>query len=189
MNDDDRDLREVCRAAREWIHARIDGDLSEDRAALLDAHLRACGDCREFESGLARVAAAFAGLPQTSFPDDALREVFAATVDVRPWWRRWTALGPMARPALVGVAAAAVAGVALWLATAGRPGGRPGGGPTEAEVARAMAETRYALALASSAMRRSERAVIQDVLRDEVAPALDRVPVRWPGEAARRDGA
>ena len=38
----------LCSRARFWVSLRLDGQLSELEAALLDAHLRGCVSCRSF---------------------------------------------------------------------------------------------------------------------------------------------
>jgi hypothetical protein len=79
-------------------------------------------------------------------------------------------------------AAAAVVAIVLsglWL----RNGSAPTG-PTDAELARAAREARMVLQLTSHALRRTERAAVQEVLTDEVSRALRRVPISWPERGA-----
>ncbi|GEM_PF-6698843 len=54
-----------CEEAKRLIHLRLDGELGEDDARLLDEHLGDCGKCRALSGRLAGV-------------DTALREAFAA---------------------------------------------------------------------------------------------------------------
>jgi anti-sigma factor RsiW len=42
--------RALCHRSREWISLRLDGELSELAAKMLDAHLGRCVECREFEA-------------------------------------------------------------------------------------------------------------------------------------------
>jgi Putative zinc-finger len=49
---------QLCARARFWVSLRVDDELSELEAALLDAHLSRCGDCCEFALGAAASAAA-----------------------------------------------------------------------------------------------------------------------------------
>src|SRR5215467_4574714 len=42
----------TCDRAREWVSLRLDDEISELEDALLEAHLRRCGACREFESSV-----------------------------------------------------------------------------------------------------------------------------------------
>jgi putative zinc finger protein len=41
-----------CDRARAWVSLRLDGEISEIEDALLDAHLRRCASCREFEESV-----------------------------------------------------------------------------------------------------------------------------------------
>jgi hypothetical protein len=41
-----------CERARAWVSLRLDDEISELEEALLDAHLRRCAACREFEASL-----------------------------------------------------------------------------------------------------------------------------------------
>jgi anti-sigma factor RsiW len=43
----------LCHRSREWISLRLDGELSELAAKMLDAHLAHCAECRAFEAGAA----------------------------------------------------------------------------------------------------------------------------------------
>ena len=180
-DEEDRDLTPSCRRARPLVHERIDRALRDSERERLESHLATCSDCAAFAMEIERVHSALGELPDVSFPDDALREVWSRTVDAEPWWRTWWA----PRPVLAAVAATILAAVALW-ATLDRGIAPPSGDLSEQELARAVAQTRYALALASNAVRRSEQAAVGQVLRDEVAPALDRIPVRWPDAGAER---
>jgi len=41
-----------CECARAWVSLRLDDEISELEDALLDAHLRRCASCREFEASV-----------------------------------------------------------------------------------------------------------------------------------------
>jgi len=41
-----------CDRARAWVSLRLDGEISEIEDALLEAHLRRCASCREFEESV-----------------------------------------------------------------------------------------------------------------------------------------
>lgn len=187
-DEDDRDLREPCRSARALVHDRADGEIDDVGRVRLEAHLAVCRDCVDFAEEIDGVRDSLAGLADVPFPDDALREVWARTVEAEPWWRRPWFPSAAWRPALTAVAAAAIAGAALWLAFDGGRTPAPASA-SQQEMARAVAEARYALALAGGAVRRSERAAVGKVLLGEVGPALERIPVRWPSaEDSRRNG-
>ena len=49
---------QLCARARFWVSLRVDDELSELEAALLDAHLSRCADCCEFALGVDASAAA-----------------------------------------------------------------------------------------------------------------------------------
>lgn len=49
-------MRNHCQQARQWLSAKLDGELSESRRVWLDQHLTACGDCRRFTVRLAELA-------------------------------------------------------------------------------------------------------------------------------------
>jgi len=185
MTDDaSRELRETCQRARALVHERVDRPLNEEDLAWLAPHLSTCPDCAAFSREIERVHDTLAQLPEVPFPDAALEEVWARTVYVEPWWKSWGA----PRPVLAAAAAIALATVVLWVTLDGLhvfDSDRP----SEQAVAQALVETRYALALASNAVQRSEQAFIEGVLRDELAPALERVPMRWPpAKTSRRNG-
>jgi len=181
---EDCSLREACRRARPLVHEWIDRALDEVDLTWLESHLSACPDCAAFAREIARVHDTLADLPEVPLSDAALREVWSRTVDAGPRWKSWWP----PRPVPAAVAAIALAAVALWVTLDG-PRTLAPERPSERELVRALAETRYALALASSAIRRSEQAALIEVLRKEVAPALDRIPVRWPSvETSRRNG-
>jgi predicted anti-sigma-YlaC factor YlaD len=42
----------TCDRAREWVSLRLDDEISELEDALLEAHLRRCGACREYEASV-----------------------------------------------------------------------------------------------------------------------------------------
>jgi len=167
-----------CEDARERIHRLLDGELMDAvRRQELDDHLDSCADCRRARAELGSMQSALRTLPEIPFPDAALRDVWARTSRgraARPavrarGWLDW-------RPA----AAAAALALALWAAW---DFGRVRTEPTPEEVARAAEETRMVLGLTARALREARQAVVQDVLAEEVSPALRRVPIRWPGEA------
>lgn len=54
---------QLCARARFWASLRLDGELSELEAALLDAHLARCTDCAEYASGSEAAIAALRRAP------------------------------------------------------------------------------------------------------------------------------
>jgi anti-sigma factor RsiW len=146
----------------------------------LEAHLAGCAACREFASEMRVIQDGLRSLPELTLPDDVLDEVWNLTTRARRApvrVRRWH-LAAAAAAVLVMVLAG------IWL----RNGSAPTG-PSEAELAQAAREARMVLELTSRALRRTERAVVRDVMTDEVSRALRRVPVQWPERsAAQRRG-
>lgn len=174
-----------CTRAQEAIQARVDGDLGAADSLALARHLERCAACREYEDGIEQVRRALRDLPQTPFPDDALAEVWARTsgpppasaeMPRRSRWRGFAAIA----------AALVVMSVAVWLGLGTRQPAPEG--PTDAEVARAAEEARMVLALASGAIKRTERTAIREVFTDRVSPTLQKIPLRWPGRHGNDDG-
>ncbi len=163
-----------CDDIRPLVHERLDSEISGDRAAALEAHLGACGECRAIAEGLAAVRAGLRALPEHRLPADALEAVLDRTVragrmQVLP---RLAALWPAWAGAAVVVVLASL--LLRWPLTPKAPVG-----PSPAEVARGRDEVRRVLFLASRALHRAERAASERVLSGEVAPALRRLPIRW----------
>lgn len=174
-----------CTEARAAIQERIDGDLDAVGSLSLAGHLERCEACREYEDGIEQARRALRDLPHVPFPDDALAEVWAQTSGPPPGETattsrsRWRAFAAVA-------ASLAVLSVAVWLGVGNRAP-QPTQ-PTDAEVAQAAEDARMVLALASGAIKRSEQAVIREVLTDRVSPTLQKIPIRWPGRHANDDG-
>lgn len=167
-----------CERARQWIHHMLDGELTDaaERAGL-DRHLEACSACREFQGEMLWLQEGLRSLPAAPLPDEALEQVWDRTVrknKVVPF-RRWRFDWRVAAAAAV-IFTVAFLGIRSWQ--------RPGtiAEPTQAEVARASQELRLVLGLTSDALRKSGVVAIQDVLAQEVSPALQKVPVRWPAD-------
>ncbi|HLM35813.1 MAG TPA: zf-HC2 domain-containing protein [Gaiellaceae bacterium] len=107
-----RSTSQLCDRARQLASLRLDGELSELEAALLDAHLARCGGCSAFAATGAEIAATLRALPP---------EPFEAQVAI-PFVRgagRIRALQAAAAAALV--VAAAVLGSVVNLAGADAP--------------------------------------------------------------------
>jgi anti-sigma factor RsiW len=66
-----------CERSRQWSSLRLDGELTELEQALLEKHLEACGECREFDLQLRSTAdllrAAPAEVPAARFEVPARR--------------------------------------------------------------------------------------------------------------------
>jgi anti-sigma factor RsiW len=172
-------LDRACDAFRRRIHEVLDGELMDAaRRAELDAHLEACDACRAFEAEMRQVQSALQSAPARTLPDEWLEQVFAETsrAPVRRassgfWSTGWRV-----------AAAAAILAAALW---GFWPSGHDTGEYTQAELEQAAAEARLALKLTANALARAERVGIEEVLEDQVSPALKRVPVNLPAAPER----
>jgi hypothetical protein len=54
---------QLCARARSWASLRLDGEISELEAALLDAHLARCADCAAYASSSSAATAALREAP------------------------------------------------------------------------------------------------------------------------------
>ena len=181
-----------CARARRNVHRVLDGDaLRPAERGRLSAHLGGCVACREFERDVTELHAALRSLPQDSLPDASLERVWDATVRsaerrtgaVERWidWRVLAAAAVLTlgfiglwRSPLVGLGDARSTRVQVELSD------------TE-ELARLGAEARLVLRMTADALRRVERAAVDDVLTDEVSPALSKAQIRWPRPSAAGD--
>lgn len=184
MNDDGQ-IRDLdCARAVAHVHQRLDGDeLDAEKARWLSQHLEQCADCSQAEAQLQQIQQALRGLNVNPFPQDALDEVWDRTTraDRRPAWADWRAIAAAAVLALaflgiwqVSDRAAPTTEVAVAEAV-----------PSDAELARAAAEARFVLNLTATALRRSERVVIEEVMGKRVAPALRKIPLLMPDRPER----
>ena len=99
-------MRERCRQARQWLSARLDGELSERRRARLDQHLQACEPCRRFGARLAELSEAFpapVGDPGRAFTQRVMDRLAVRAEDLRALRLRFA------------LAAAVSLSVGLWL--------------------------------------------------------------------------
>ena len=177
----DREATPVdCARARQAIHARLDGEPVEESRAV--EHLSRCASCRQVEAELRRIQLGLRALPQPELRDGALAEVWARTSRAEPPASRvrrgrldWR---------LAAAAVLALALVALWQLTGPGSTSELAGGEepevSQAELDRAVAETRLVLGLTSRALRRAEEVAVERVLGHEVSGALRRIPIQWP---------
>ena len=149
------------------LEAWIDGDLDDAEAAEVRAHVEQCESCQTEQKLAEIMVAEFRALPEFDVPEKVLQTVrkrtrltFAERLGafVEP-------VKPRRVPALAAVAAVVVLVVVLspWR----RP---PEPQYTDQEIARAVAETRLALAYVGSVARRAELRVKERVF-DEGAAA------------------
>jgi hypothetical protein len=167
-----------CSRAMTYVHRRLDeDDLDTPSLRWLEDHLAGCPGCRLAQRELAEIQRSLAELSPIPFPEVALHRVWDRTSRSRGrgGWVDW-------RGAAAAALLAAVLG-GMWYA--GKPDATQPAAvaatPSEAELARAAIEARYVLRVASAALRRSERAAVEEVLGEHVAPALSKIPIEWPG--------
>jgi len=190
----DSDVTEFdCRRARQIVHEILDGDSPETESGRwLDRHLVRCTACRDFDADLRAVQDSLRKLPELRFPDAALEQVRARTLGEAdrpqvPRWRvEWRSFAAAA------VLTAAAFGLWQWNSpddaeeppsTVGMIVIDPARIERDPAYARRIAEeTRRVLGLTSQVLRQTERAALRGVLVDQVAGALEKVPVDWPEE-------
>jgi anti-sigma factor RsiW len=162
-----------CEQAMERIHQVLDGDLMEaaDRREL-ELHIEGCAGCRQASSELHTIQRSLRSLDMTSFSDTALETVWNRTTRQRGG-RRIHDWGGLAAAAML-----AFALLGVW-----EVGGPREATPTQAELDAATEQARMVLGLTAKALRRTERAAVGKVLADEVSPALNSVPIQWPGSS------
>jgi anti-sigma factor RsiW len=116
-----------CGRAQQMMTAAVDGELTPQRRAALDAHLAGCETCRCELAATERLLSVLETLPMEAFVGEGLeqatlrrvRQAAAEEADspARRWWASWFPL-----PA-VAIATAAVAVLALGVVTYSPDGG------------------------------------------------------------------
>jgi len=102
----------ACDAYSELISLRLDGALSPEEEARLEAHLEQCPHCRDLARDLEALHGALAGLPPVEVPADLSDRIAAAVAadKVLPLapkkkllpWKRWAAAAAVIALALLG---------------------------------------------------------------------------------------
>jgi len=164
----------ACDHARVAIQTRLDEPLPRERDAALRGHLESCDACRAYEAELRTLRVALRSMPTRPLPPDVREAALAATCIPAPAHRRRRLA--LRWPAPVVAAALALAALGLW-----RGGLAQQPRPSPGELAQARHDLRLVLALTGGALELVERAALNEVLTDGVAPALRHLPLRWPG--------
>lgn len=173
-------MNETCRNARRAVQEQLDGPIDATAGAELERHLGECTQCREYRIDLQALQRSLRELPELTFPDDALEQVWDRTIRADdPAGTTRHSVSPR-----VWLAAAAVLTITALLVvwnTINAPTSPPGGVAarySQEELEQAALQTRQVLELTAQVLNRS-RNTAGRVLADEISPALQRVPIHW----------
>lgn len=155
-----------CADVLDRLEAWIDGDLENGEAAAVKAHIDRCESCRAELQLAEAVVVELRALPEFDAPERVLRAVRNETRVTLAEKLRVFFGNVVIRPAPAIAAAAAVVLVVLVLSPSPRPTEPE---YTDQEVARAVAETRLALAYVGSVAQRAELRVKKRVLNEGAA--------------------
>ena len=157
---------ECCADVLEQLDAWIDGDLGDAASAAVKAHIDQCESCRAEQQLAEAVVTELRSMPEFDVPERVLQTVQNTTRPANEK-RPGGFFGSFKfRPAPVLAAVAAVVVMVMVLYPWRRP---PELQYTDQEVARAVAETRLALAYIGSVAQRAELRVKARVLDQGVA--------------------
>lgn len=152
-----------CRKAQEYVSRSVDGDLDARRAARLERHLAACGECRAFAADLRKIVGEASGLAAPEPSDKVWRNIragleagaFRPSAEGAPLDRR-----PLFGPSLPAVRIAGAAALAVLLVASGIAVGRRLGRPDVPAIAAGPeAGQAYTLAKLDEAERYYEQAI------------------------------
>ena len=155
-----------CAQVLELLEAWIDGDLDEAEAAAVKAHVDQCESCRAEQQLAEAVVVELRALPEFDLPERVLQAVREKTRPTLAQRLRSFFDDLVSRPVPALAAVAAVVLVVLVLSPSPRPTEPE---YTDQEVARAVAETRLALAYVGSIAQRAELLVKERVLNEGAA--------------------
>jgi len=161
------DCQQVVRALEPWL----DGELEAVDDSRIRTHLNSCDDCAAQSRLAEAIRSELRTLPELDAPAAVLASIRARTSRATSPPRRWTDLvARVPRPAWAALAAAvlvlAIALTTLWSPPAVSPEN------DAADIARATAEARFALARAGVFTAAAGRIVRDSAIRDQiVAPA------------------
>jgi hypothetical protein len=179
MNDEQDATWRHCATTRATIQEALDaGAASGSEAdwrpdADMQAHLADCDACWEFLEGQIAVRDGLRSIGMTPFPEDALRSVWAQTVDAPAARRSPTSWRRRSWVWRAAAALALAAGAWMWMNRA-----PAAAAPGPEVLARAAAETRMVFEITNDAFARVERAAINEALVTRVSGVLLRIPAR-----------
>jgi anti-sigma factor RsiW len=155
-----------CADVLERLEAWIDGDLEEGEAAAVEAHVDLCETCRAERRLAETVIAELRALPEFDVPETVLEAVHSK-IRPTPGERLHTFFEVSTfRPVAVAAAVAAVVLAVMVFSPSPRPTEHQ---YTDQEVARAVAETKLALAYVGGIAQRAELRVKERVFDEGAA--------------------
>ena len=172
-----------CADAGALIHRLLDGDLMDAvQRTRLDDHIEGCAACRATQAELRMVQDGLRAMAESPLPDAALQQVWRRTSRgglraFRDWRLDWRMAAAAASIALL-----VWVGVKVW-----DPQPLV---PNDVDIVRATEAAegaRMIFQLTSRALEKTGRVAIRDVLTEQISPALQRLPVRWPSTREERD--
>jgi anti-sigma factor RsiW len=149
-------MKAECAACTSLWDDYLDGELASRERAVLEAHLRACDECRAALGELSLAEEALTQLPVQRCPDRVLDAVMddAGAGEARrrfPWGRLAAGLGAVAATLLI---------VVLPM--------RRGSSPSDEELLRARKQARWSLTYVVQTMNRSRDQAIERVLEKQL---------------------
>lgn len=163
--------RRECPTTDSLIEAYVDDELETDDRRRVEAHLETCAACSAELDLARRIRSELRELEPQSCPPRVTSAVLVH-VEALPTWRRrlasWLTPPRLWQPALALLLAAAL-GIGFWIATIHGPARQQA-----AEVARAEAEVKLALAYLGRISQRTGTAVGDEVLENRVVTPIAR---------------
>ncbi len=149
-------MKTECAACKSLWDDYLDGELVSRERAVLEAHLRACDECRMALEELSLAEEALTQLPVQRCPDRVIDAVMhaAGAGEARrrfPWGRLAAGLGAVAAALLI---------VVLPM--------RHGSSPSDEELLRARKQARWSLTYVVQTMNRSRDQAIERVLEKQL---------------------
>lgn len=161
----------VCQTADSLLEAYVDDEIEAEDRRRLESHLAACAGCSAQLELARRICSELRELEPRSCPQQVTAAV-VAHVEAHPSWSRrlasWLAPPRRWQPALALLLVAAL-GLGVWYAV-----NREAANQQAAEVARAEAEVKLALAYLGRISQRTGTAVGAEVLEDRVVTPIAR---------------
>lgn len=161
-----------CERVQRSIDEQFDRDAPDRMETAVADHLSECTACRQYCQRLNALEEDMRSLPSIPFPDEALQNVWAKSVDKlsastrHSTWHRW-------RRPLAAAAALALAFSIPWTAWRLHLSTR------QKRVDEAVVQTRYVLGVTAGALRRAETVAVEDLYGERLPRVLGRFKVDW----------